>query len=142
MAQPYVVRYFVIEFTKFWYQLRLKKELKAILAEPIPNIVALPLNKNILEWYTKISQILTLLQGIMWLRVQKELYMKAEFIMEKLCFLSNTHTNLQVSLKKCNLITEKYYILGIVLEIHVNTVADDHRSSATVLTWISNTISH
>jgi hypothetical protein len=32
-------------------------------------------------------------------------------------------------------------LIEIVLEINVNTVADDHRSSATVLTLISNTIS-
>jgi len=33
------------------YHLRLKRELKALLSEPVPNILALPNKNNILEWH-------------------------------------------------------------------------------------------
>jgi len=37
------------------YTLRLKRELKAILQEPVPNIIALPSKNNILEWHYVIT---------------------------------------------------------------------------------------
>jgi hypothetical protein len=34
-----------------WLQSRLRKELQALVKDPIPNITALPLDDNILEWH-------------------------------------------------------------------------------------------